>query len=210
MTAQWHAPPPSVTPCPHPLHRAIVFNRLSGIKDQVYEEGTHLMVPWFERPIIYDVRCSAAAATGWVGQEGSSPRPPAGQQPPAGCLAMTDGRELLQARSLWQSAAGRPSVNPLSPPLCQPPLLLPPRCAPVPTSSPPPPARATFRWRVAAHTRTHARARVCGGFRAQSAAEPGVGGARRGVACAGGGDHGPPPSCPPHPPSPRSTSASEC
>ena len=23
---------------------------------QVYAEGTHLMVPWFERPVIYDVR----------------------------------------------------------------------------------------------------------------------------------------------------------
>jgi prohibitin 2 len=37
-------------------HRAIVFNRLVGVKDTVYEEGTHLMVPWFERPVIYDVR----------------------------------------------------------------------------------------------------------------------------------------------------------
>ncbi|XVF14865.1 hypothetical protein REPUB_Repub09cG0097800 [Reevesia pubescens] len=37
-------------------HRAIVFNRIGGIKDKVYSEGTHLMVPWFERPIIYDVR----------------------------------------------------------------------------------------------------------------------------------------------------------
>jgi prohibitin 2 len=76
-------------------HRAVVFNRLVGIKDtvracnglaavhalitasrraswcggvaatrlrlgsrasQVYEEGTHLMLPWFDRPIIYDVR----------------------------------------------------------------------------------------------------------------------------------------------------------
>lgn len=37
-------------------HRAVVFNRVIGIKDQVYSEGTHLMVPWFERPIIYDVR----------------------------------------------------------------------------------------------------------------------------------------------------------
>ena len=63
-------------------HRAIVFNRVTGIKDtvraararpmqrtlagggrsrasalsQVYPEGTHFMVPWFERPIIYDVR----------------------------------------------------------------------------------------------------------------------------------------------------------
>lgn len=37
-------------------HRAIVFNRIGGIKEKVYEEGTHLMVPWFERPIIFDVR----------------------------------------------------------------------------------------------------------------------------------------------------------
>ena len=83
-------------------HRAIVFNRLIGIKDtvsqmcilnlfcsnarmraimwpvfpparsdisrrrrmlndilnamQVYAEGTHIMLPWFERPVIYDVR----------------------------------------------------------------------------------------------------------------------------------------------------------
>lgn len=43
-------------PSPAPRRRAIVFNRIGGIKDEVYEEGTHLMVPWFERPIIYDVR----------------------------------------------------------------------------------------------------------------------------------------------------------
>ncbi|VFQ84101.1 unnamed protein product [Cuscuta campestris] len=37
-------------------HRAIVFNRINGIKEKVYPEGTHLMIPWVERPIIYDVR----------------------------------------------------------------------------------------------------------------------------------------------------------
>eukprot|EP00879_Flechtneria_rotunda_P005229 GHRR01005513.1.p1 GENE.GHRR01005513.1~~GHRR01005513.1.p1 ORF type:complete len:286 (+),score=80.38 GHRR01005513.1:182-1039(+) len=37
-------------------HRGIVFNRLVGIKEEVYAEGTHLMVPWFERPVIFDVR----------------------------------------------------------------------------------------------------------------------------------------------------------
>ncbi|KAL9296160.1 hypothetical protein ACSQ67_022056 [Phaseolus vulgaris] len=37
-------------------HRAIVFNRLVGVKDKVYPEGTHVMIPWFERPVIYDVR----------------------------------------------------------------------------------------------------------------------------------------------------------
>uniref|UniRef100_F6H9U4 Prohibitin n=2 Tax=Vitis vinifera TaxID=29760 RepID=F6H9U4_VITVI len=37
-------------------HRAIVFNRIVGVKDKVYPEGTHLMIPWFDRPVIYDVR----------------------------------------------------------------------------------------------------------------------------------------------------------
>lgn len=37
-------------------HRAIIFNRLVGVKDKVYPEGTHVVIPWLERPIIYDVR----------------------------------------------------------------------------------------------------------------------------------------------------------
>jgi len=41
------------SPCPY---RAIVFNRITGIKEDVYAEGTHFMLPWFERPIIFDVR----------------------------------------------------------------------------------------------------------------------------------------------------------
>ncbi|KAF9663174.1 hypothetical protein SADUNF_Sadunf17G0010900 [Salix dunnii] len=36
-------------------HRAIMFNRLVGMKEKVYPEGTHFMIPWFERPVIYDV-----------------------------------------------------------------------------------------------------------------------------------------------------------
>ncbi|PIA16025.1 hypothetical protein COEREDRAFT_81478 [Coemansia reversa NRRL 1564] len=37
-------------------HRAIKYSRLSGVKEAVYGEGTHIRVPWFETPIIYDVR----------------------------------------------------------------------------------------------------------------------------------------------------------
>ena len=48
-------------------HRAIVFNRLTGIKDEVYEEGTHFMVPWLERPIIYDVRARPNVITSQSG-----------------------------------------------------------------------------------------------------------------------------------------------
>lgn len=37
-------------------HRAIVFNRLSGVKEGVMAEGMHFIIPWFEWPYIYDVR----------------------------------------------------------------------------------------------------------------------------------------------------------
>ncbi|KAI8986225.1 band 7 family-domain-containing protein [Trametes punicea] len=48
-------------------HRAIKYTRLHGVKDEVYPEGTHLMVPWFETPIVYDIRAkprSIASLTG--------------------------------------------------------------------------------------------------------------------------------------------------
>ncbi|CAK7242858.1 MAG: Prohibitin-2, subunit of the prohibitin complex (Phb1p-Phb2p) [Sporothrix thermara] len=37
-------------------HRAIKYRRLSGVSKEIYGEGTHFLVPWFESPIIYDVR----------------------------------------------------------------------------------------------------------------------------------------------------------
>ncbi|KAF9533209.1 band 7 family-domain-containing protein [Crepidotus variabilis] len=37
-------------------HRAIKYSRLHGLRDEIYSEGTHLMLPWFESPIIFDVR----------------------------------------------------------------------------------------------------------------------------------------------------------
>lgn len=37
-------------------HRAIKFNKLHGVMPTIHKEGWHLMWPWLERPIIYDVR----------------------------------------------------------------------------------------------------------------------------------------------------------
>ncbi|KAF8231786.1 hypothetical protein L208DRAFT_1398465 [Tricholoma matsutake] len=37
-------------------HRAIKYTRLHGVKDDVYNEGTHLVIPWFETPIVFDIR----------------------------------------------------------------------------------------------------------------------------------------------------------
>ncbi|KAJ5920112.1 Prohibitin [Penicillium verrucosum] len=37
-------------------HRAIKYSRLGGVQKEIYNEGTHFQIPWFETPIIYDVR----------------------------------------------------------------------------------------------------------------------------------------------------------
>ncbi|KAJ5752012.1 Prohibitin-2 [Penicillium odoratum] len=37
-------------------HRAIKYSRFSGVRKEIYNEGTHLRIPWVETPIIYDVR----------------------------------------------------------------------------------------------------------------------------------------------------------
>lgn len=48
-------------------HRAIKYSRLHGIKEEVYNEGTHFVIPWIETPIIYDIRAkprNVASLTG--------------------------------------------------------------------------------------------------------------------------------------------------
>lgn len=37
-------------------HRAVVFNRVVGMKSVVYGEGLNFNIPWFERPIVFDIR----------------------------------------------------------------------------------------------------------------------------------------------------------
>lgn len=37
-------------------HRAVIFDRFQGIKSQVVGEGTHFMIPWVQRPIVFDIR----------------------------------------------------------------------------------------------------------------------------------------------------------
>jgi prohibitin 2 len=47
--------------------RAIVYSRLNGVQSQIYNEGTHFVVPWFQKPIVYDVRAkprNVASLTG--------------------------------------------------------------------------------------------------------------------------------------------------
>jgi len=37
-------------------HRAIIFSRIGGIQKNIYTEGLHFRIPWFQYPIIYDIR----------------------------------------------------------------------------------------------------------------------------------------------------------
>merc|ERR1712241_1579794 len=36
--------------------RAVIFDRFRGIQDDVVGEGTHFLIPWVQKPIIYDIR----------------------------------------------------------------------------------------------------------------------------------------------------------
>jgi prohibitin 2 len=48
-------------------HRAVVFNRITGMKPEIYNEGLNFNIPWFERPYIYDIRtrpCNLQTLTG--------------------------------------------------------------------------------------------------------------------------------------------------
>ncbi|KAL2269164.1 hypothetical protein VTJ83DRAFT_4010 [Remersonia thermophila] len=36
--------------------RAVIFDRLSGVKETVVNEGTHFLIPWLQKAIIFDVR----------------------------------------------------------------------------------------------------------------------------------------------------------
>jgi regulator of protease activity HflC (stomatin/prohibitin superfamily) len=52
-------------------HRAVIFDRFAGIKPEVIGEGTHFMIPWLHKPIIFDIRTrprSVAVSTGSKGK----------------------------------------------------------------------------------------------------------------------------------------------
>lgn len=36
--------------------RAVIFDRLRGVSDQVKNEGTHFLVPWLQKAVVFDVR----------------------------------------------------------------------------------------------------------------------------------------------------------
>jgi hypothetical protein len=69
--------------------RAVIFDRLAGVKETVANEGTHFLVPWLQRAIIFDVR--------------TKPR----------MIATTTGSKDLQMVSLTLRVLHRPDVQSL-------------------------------------------------------------------------------------------------
>lgn len=69
--------------------RAVIFDRLSGVKEEVVNEGTHFLVPWLQRAIHFDVR--------------TKPRN----------IATTTGSKDLQMVSLTLRVLHRPEVQAL-------------------------------------------------------------------------------------------------
>jgi len=37
-------------------HRAVIFDRIYGVKDKIVGEGIHFKIPWIQKPTIYEVR----------------------------------------------------------------------------------------------------------------------------------------------------------
>lgn len=69
--------------------RAVIFDRLQGVKETVVGEGTHFLVPWLQRSIVFDVR--------------TKPRN----------IATTTGSKDLQMVSLTLRVLHRPDVQAL-------------------------------------------------------------------------------------------------
>jgi prohibitin 1 len=69
--------------------RAVIFDRFTGVKPDVVEEGTHFLVPWLQKAVIYDVR--------------TKPRN----------ISTTTGSKDLQMVSLTLRVLSRPNVQEL-------------------------------------------------------------------------------------------------
>lgn len=49
--------------------RAVIFDRFSGVKPDVSGEGTHFLIPWVQRPIVFDIRSTPRTITTVTGSK---------------------------------------------------------------------------------------------------------------------------------------------
>ena len=51
-------------------HRAVMFDRFRGVLPLVTGEGTHFMIPWVQRPILFDIRARPKNVPSITGNSG--------------------------------------------------------------------------------------------------------------------------------------------
>ncbi|KAL7637049.1 UNVERIFIED_CONTAM: hypothetical protein RMT77_012807 [Armadillidium vulgare] len=49
--------------------RAVMFNRIGGTQKDIYAEGLHFRIPWFQYPVIYDIRARPRKITSPTGSK---------------------------------------------------------------------------------------------------------------------------------------------
>lgn len=52
-------------------HRAVIFNRSGGVKQETIDEGTHFLIPWLQKAIIYDARTQFKNISSPTGSKGT-------------------------------------------------------------------------------------------------------------------------------------------
>lgn len=53
-------------------HRAVLFDRFRGVLDETAGEGTHVLIPWLQKPYIFDVRTRPRSITSVTGTKGKA------------------------------------------------------------------------------------------------------------------------------------------
>jgi prohibitin 1 len=51
--------------------RAVIFDRFRGVLPDIVGEGTHFVIPWLQKPIIFDVRTRAKVIVTETGSKGT-------------------------------------------------------------------------------------------------------------------------------------------
>ncbi len=54
--------------------RAVIFDRFSGVKQTVVGEGTHFLIPWVQKPYIFDIRSRVKEVPSVTGSKGTAAR----------------------------------------------------------------------------------------------------------------------------------------
>lgn len=106
-------------------HRAVIFDRFRGVQDVVVGEGTHFLIPWVQKPIIFDCRSRPRNIPVITGSKGECLDPKTATEPDAlmgffissGCgdlmcpkSSLTQSLERFSLNFLFQNSLKDPSV----------------------------------------------------------------------------------------------------